>query len=150
MLHDLQQHEMAGTTRTPRHAAVRFRAGPQCGELFAEGVEFDGLTLTIEISGYADAEAMLQAIRLSPLDQLRHAVLSAIPSADYYVSLRAVAEDSGLPAEICRAIIAGLRADGLADYQRGLFDEDGQPCGSGYAITLAGIDWLRRNGEAAS
>jgi hypothetical protein len=59
----LDHTEITGTISTPRHAAVRFRAGHECGDLFAEGDEYDGFTLTIEVSGLDDAMAMLEAIR---------------------------------------------------------------------------------------
>lgn len=63
MADDLDDTEMTGVISTSRHGAVRWRAGHECGELFEEGQDFDGLTLTIEISGKADALAMLEAIK---------------------------------------------------------------------------------------
>lgn len=63
MADPLDQTEITGTISTPRHAVVRYRAGHESGELFAEGVDYDGFTLTIEVSGKADALAMLEAIR---------------------------------------------------------------------------------------
>jgi hypothetical protein len=63
MADPLDHTEVTGTISTPRHAAVRFRAGHECGDLFTEGDEFDGFTLTIEVSGFADAMAMVEAIR---------------------------------------------------------------------------------------
>jgi hypothetical protein len=63
MTDPLDNDEITGTLSTSRHAVVRYRAGHESGELFAEGDEYDGLTLTIEISGAADAMAMLEAIR---------------------------------------------------------------------------------------
>jgi hypothetical protein len=63
MTDPLDHTEVTGTISTPRHAAVRFRAGHECGDLFAEGDEYDGFTLTIEVSGLDDARAMVEAIR---------------------------------------------------------------------------------------
>jgi hypothetical protein len=63
MADPLDHTEVTGTIRTPRHAKVRFRAGHECGDLFTEGDEYDGFTLTIEVSGLADAMAMVEAIR---------------------------------------------------------------------------------------
>jgi hypothetical protein len=63
MTDPLDHTEVTGEISTPRHAAVRFRAGHECGDLFAEGDEFDGFTLTIEVSGLDDAMAMVEAIR---------------------------------------------------------------------------------------
>jgi hypothetical protein len=59
----LDDHEITGTISTERHAVVRYRAGHQSGEMFEEGDDFDGFTLTIEVSGRDDALAMLDAIR---------------------------------------------------------------------------------------
>lgn len=62
-LDDAEIPEIIGIFGTRRHAAVRFRVGAECGDLFEEGDDFDGLTLTIEVRDYADAAAMLAAIR---------------------------------------------------------------------------------------
>jgi len=64
MTNDLEQRPLAGKVSTPRHSAVLWRAGSDWGELFEDGVEYTGLTLTIEIRSYADAMAMLAAIGL--------------------------------------------------------------------------------------
>ena len=58
----LYNTEISGTISTGRHRVVRYRAGHECGELFEEGQEFDGFTLTIEVSGHDDAMAMLRTI----------------------------------------------------------------------------------------
>lgn len=63
MADPLDDTEITGTISTSRHAVVRYRAGHECGDLFTEGDDFDGYTLTIEVSGAADALAMLEAIR---------------------------------------------------------------------------------------
>lgn len=59
----LDTGEITGTISTSRHREVRFRAGHQSGDLFVEGEEFDGFTLTIEVSGRDDALAMVEAIK---------------------------------------------------------------------------------------
>lgn len=59
----LDAAEITGTISTSRHPVVRYRAGHECGDLFAEGDDYDGFTLTIEVSGAADALAMLEAIK---------------------------------------------------------------------------------------
>tara|TARA_R110002051_G_C8754381_1_gene500681 strand:+ start:2995 stop:3210 length:216 start_codon:yes stop_codon:yes gene_type:complete len=59
----LEHKDVTGTISTDRHRTVRFRAGSEYGDLFEENVEFDGYTLTIEVSGEADALAMIEAIR---------------------------------------------------------------------------------------
>lgn len=58
----LFDEELTGTTSTARHRAVRYRAGHESGDMFEPDVEYDGLTLTIEVSGRDDALAMIDAI----------------------------------------------------------------------------------------
>lgn len=59
----LEHADICGVTSTNRFERVRWRAGAECGdELFEDGVEFDGLTLTIEVAGKEDALAMIEAI----------------------------------------------------------------------------------------
>ncbi|AKG94540.1 hypothetical protein Shpa_29 [Paracoccus phage Shpa] len=64
---DPRDTEMTGTISTARHQVVRYRAGHESGDLFEEGQDFDGLTLTIEVADAADARAMLNAISWRPL-----------------------------------------------------------------------------------
>lgn len=59
----LDGHEITGTISTERHEVVRYRAGHESGDIFEEDVDYDGFTLTIEVSGHDDALAMLDAIR---------------------------------------------------------------------------------------
>lgn len=62
----LEENDITGVTSTSRHRRVRWRAGMECGdELFEDGVDFDGLTLTIEVGGKEDALAMIEAISKS-------------------------------------------------------------------------------------
>lgn len=59
----LDNAEITGTISTTRHAMVRYRIGSDCGDTFGADSDYDGLTLTIEVSGRDDALAMLEAIR---------------------------------------------------------------------------------------
>lgn len=45
--------------------------------------------------------------------------------------------------DMASAICKSLRDRGFLTYERGLFTEDGEPAGSGYAITDAGRKYLR-------
>lgn len=63
MADPLDEDEITGVIRTARHAHVRYRAGHECGEIFEEGVDFDGFTLTIEVSGAEDALKMIEELR---------------------------------------------------------------------------------------
>lgn len=58
----LENGEMTGVISNGRHDAIRWRAGRESGDMFEEGVDYDGFTLTVEISGADDARAMLRAI----------------------------------------------------------------------------------------
>mgnify|MGYP000628009055 CR=1 FL=1 len=59
----LHERTISGSIHNSRHQRIRWTAGQECGEdLFEEGVEFDGLTLTVEVSGRDDAFAMIKAI----------------------------------------------------------------------------------------
>ena len=58
----LEHRDIAGVIQTSRHERVRYRAGSESGEVFVQGEDFDGLTLTIEVAGRDDALAMIRAI----------------------------------------------------------------------------------------
>lgn len=76
------------------------------------------------------------------LKTLRNGVLGALAEADRddcCLNLRGLSSRTGLPRETLRGLVADLRADGLASYQRGLWSYDGLPGGSGYGITPAGL-----------
>ena len=62
MADNLDDTEITGTISTSRHRDVRYRIGRESGDLFEEDQDFDGITLTIEVSGRDDALAMLKAI----------------------------------------------------------------------------------------
>lgn len=59
----LDHNGITGTISTSRHREVRWRTGHESGDVFVEGEEFDGFTLTIEVSGRDDALEMLEAIK---------------------------------------------------------------------------------------
>lgn len=94
--------EMTGTIRTARHPVVRYRAGHESGDLFEEGQDYDGLTLTIEVSGKADVQAMLDAIsakKEEPMTEAREilkdhikAVLEGIRHLDVDAAADLIAE----------------------------------------------------------
>ena len=55
-----------------------------------------------------------------------------------YLSLKTIARKTGLPVEVVRGLVRGLKERGLTSYRRGLWTDDGEPAGSGYAVTRAG------------
>jgi hypothetical protein len=77
------------------------------------------------------------------------AVLEALYSihSDYdgggYAHFAYVVEKTGLPRPVVRRICRHLARVGLAEYCRGLWNEDGRPAGSGYGITRAGLAALK-------
>lgn len=60
-----------------------------------------------------------------------------------------IGSDTGLSRKQVRAACRALAARGLARYYRGLMTEDGEAAGSGYGVTIAGVQfhWSRRSGE---
>lgn len=83
------------------------------------------------------------------LEALDRAVLSYMDEFNYqstdfdgwFFPLRCFAE-IGLERDIARAICRTLTDRGLAEYRRGLFNDDGEVAGSGYGITAAGRAYL--------
>lgn len=60
------------------------------------------------------------------------------PEANF-VWLRRVANETGIGTELVRAILRQLRDKGLAVYSAGLWSEDGDPRGAGYAASEAAM-----------
>lgn len=42
---------------------LRYRLGNECGDVFAEGDDFDGLTLTVEVRDEAEGRRLIEALR---------------------------------------------------------------------------------------
>jgi hypothetical protein len=87
----------------------------------------------------ADASLKLQRAILK--------ALAAVPEEGWCVGLRGLSGRTGLSREVCRAIVADLRAAGLASYHKGLWSDDERPAGAGYAITQAGLTLLASSME---
>ncbi|MBL9047881.1 MAG: hypothetical protein JNK34_11335 [Tabrizicola sp.] len=77
----------------------------------------------------ADAIVALELAILRALDH---------PEPGWCRNLHHASEMTGIPREVCRAIIRGLIEKGDAEYHRALWSEDGMPAGAGYCLTLAG------------
>lgn len=56
-----------------------------------------------------------------------------------FVGLRHVARETGIGTDLIRAILRQLRDKGLAVYSKGLWRDDGEPGGAGYAATAAAM-----------
>ena len=59
----LEDTEIRGTISNGRNRSIRFRAGHESGDIFEQDVDFDGYTLTVEVSGEDDALTMIEAIK---------------------------------------------------------------------------------------
>ena len=52
-------------------------------------------------------------------------------------------ETDGVGLELARGLLRDMRANDLVTFEKGLFTDDGETAGSGYAITPTGRDYLR-------
>jgi hypothetical protein len=57
-----------------------------------------------------------------------------------YSGFDPLARETGLDRKVVRRACRSLARKGLAEYGRGLWSEDGEPAGSGYAATRAGVE----------
>ena len=64
-----------------------------------------------------------------------------------FMSFAGIAELSGVDRIHVRRDVRHLARKGLAKFARGLWNEDGEPRGSGYAITHAGLAALAKSRE---
>ncbi len=55
-----------------------------------------------------------------------------------FIGFRRICQRTKLNKATVRRVCRALARKGLAEYSRGLFNEDGEVAGSGYAITMAG------------
>lgn len=67
-------------------------------------------------------------------------------ATEYFRPLAAF-ERNWFSRDMARAFLRDLTDRGLAQYSRGLWTEDGEPAGSGYAITNAGLALLDKLGR---
>lgn len=59
-----------------------------------------------------------------------------------YFSFATITAETGLDRKVVRRACRALARKGLAEYGKGLWSEDGEPAGSGYAITKQGAKAL--------
>jgi hypothetical protein len=64
-----------------------------------------------------------------------------------YAHFAYVIKETGFSRQVVRRICRHLARQGLAEYCRGLWSEDGRPAGAGYGITRAGIAALEAKEE---
>lgn len=63
----------------------------------------------------------------------------------YY--MRHIAKQTGMEQRLVRIAVRALARKGLAEYVRGLFNEEGSVAGSGYRATTAGWELARKDPE---
>ena len=84
------------------------------------------------------------------LGVLQWAVLRSLQRAyenELCLGLGRIVMNTGVPREIARGFLAGLREDGSVEYHRGLMTEDGEVAGSGYCLSSAGYALLVSQAE---
>lgn len=59
-----------------------------------------------------------------------------------YMSFSKIALRSGLAPDLIRRTVRAVARKGFAEYQSGLWSDDGEPRGAGYRITNAGMKAL--------
>lgn len=76
----------------------------------------------------------------SPNEQRVLDALAAAWRLDFgYVNFAYLSAETGLDRKVVRRSVRALARKGLADYQRGLYTDDGEMAGAGYAATEAGV-----------
>jgi hypothetical protein len=77
---------------------------------------------------------------MSPNQTLALKALGECYSEDYgYMSFAMIHHRSGLPRDLVRRTVRALARKGLAEFSSGLWNDNGEPAGSGYKITAAGL-----------
>ena len=61
---------------------------------------------------------------------------------EFYYHFSGITEETELELRLVRRACRSLAKKGLAEFKRGLFDDEGKVAGSGYGCTKAGADWL--------
>lgn len=105
----IEEDEVLGTISTPRHEVVRYRIGHDSGDVFEKGGDYDGPTLVLEVSGTADAKAMLDAISTSAarIEALEREIATERALADKAIAAeqaRATAAEAALAAAMAGAV----------------------------------------------
>jgi len=59
-----------------------------------------------------------------------------------YLPFKYIEDDTNYTRTIVKRSVRSLARKGLAEYAKGLVNEDGIPCGSGYAATLEGYELI--------
>ncbi len=87
-----------------------------------------------------DAPLMVNAALLMLENEIVRVMGQCGACGELVIYNRKIAKDLGLPKDMASALLKGLRTHGYVVYCRGLFDDDGNPAGSGYTLTGRGVD----------
>ena len=72
-------------------------------------------------------------------------LVDALSGDDFgYLSFYAIGVPWGMNRRIVRRACRSLTRKGLAEFKAGLWTEDGEPAGSGYAATRAGAEFIKQ------
>jgi hypothetical protein len=89
---------------------------------------------------------------MSKMLESHRKVLAALAEGEgYFYGFSTLTFETKMERKEVRRIVRHLARRGLTEYAKGLWNEDGEPCGSGYRITEAGVMAISsgdRKGEA--
>jgi hypothetical protein len=82
---------------------------------------------------------------MTTINQNERKVLDVLLSAgDYYLPFAPICEETGLERRVVRRACRALARKGMTEFRQGLWNEDGEPAGSGYKILPPGVGALQR------
>lgn len=88
---------------------------------------------------------MNKEIKLSETEEKLLTAMAEHTSEDErYMPFKGLAGISGLPLKKIRRTVRALARKGLTRYEKGLWSDDGEPAGAGYACTEKGSEWIWR------
>lgn len=73
------------------------------------------------------------------LDSHRKVLAALAENEGYFFGFATLSFDTKMERREVRRIVRHLARRGLTEYAKGLWNEDGEPCGSGYRITDQGM-----------
>jgi cation transport regulator ChaC len=76
------------------------------------------------------------------LDSHRKVLAALAENEGYFFGFASLMYETKMERREVRRIVRHLARRGLTEYAKGLWNEDGEPCGSGYRITDQGMSAL--------